>query len=353
MKPQHLRSLDRVLVFLSIILSTLLLLAPLYPKARVYAEDVSVQAASTPAAQQANTVQFTDTSSSGSESVSPVNIGVSLDFPAISEVTVTYAATGGTASAEVDYSFTAPVSNDVSDGRNIFVSGGVATIAEGESTTDIVLYVIDDTTVEDDETVVITLTEPSGALLGENDTYTYTILDNDATDWTIEKTATPETVEAGADVGIGIAISNASEDPDYLTMVTDVIPTGFTYKGSCQLTMPDDSVETCSPEIDGENLTWTFPEGGSGSIYLDPGESVNISYLLEASITEGSFEESACIVTPFNICDAAGTTVNVVSAEEPDLPETGSNVLGLIGAVALGLLCMLSYVVVRVAKRSR
>jgi hypothetical protein len=70
----------------------------------------------------------------------------------------------GTAQADSDYT---PVN-------------GVISIPAGQTTATFALPILDDMLDEDDETIVLTLSNPSGAALGDNATLTLTLLDNDA-----------------------------------------------------------------------------------------------------------------------------------------------------------------------------
>ncbi len=112
----------------------------------------------------APTVQFTSATGSGSESVTSVNIPVSLNTASGQTVTVQYAVTGGTATGGgVDYT----------------LNSGTLTFTAGTTTQNISMTVVNDTIAESNETVIVTLSSPSNATLGTNTTYTYTIIDND------------------------------------------------------------------------------------------------------------------------------------------------------------------------------
>jgi hypothetical protein len=109
-------------------------------------------------------VYFESTSSRGDESVTAVNITVSLSEVSTQVVTVDYAVTGGTAAGGgIDYT----------------LSAGTVTFSPGETSKTISLEIIDDSDIENDETIEITLSNPVNALLGTNTLHTYTIEDND------------------------------------------------------------------------------------------------------------------------------------------------------------------------------
>jgi hypothetical protein len=113
-------------------------------------------------------IQFTTTSSSGLESVSPVNFEVSLSevsgIDASASFTVTGTATGG--------------------GFDYTLADGTITVPAGSTTADITATITNDGEVELSETIVVTLSSPTNATLGTNTVFTYTINDNDSFGYT-------------------------------------------------------------------------------------------------------------------------------------------------------------------------
>lgn len=111
-------------------------------------------------------VQFSLANSDGNEDDTNPTIEVSLNFSIGSDVTIDYAATGGTATGtNIDY----------------LLTSGTLTIAEGQTSANINLGVIDDSSEEGDETIIVTLATPSSNVsLGGTSQHTYTIHDNDA-----------------------------------------------------------------------------------------------------------------------------------------------------------------------------
>jgi chitinase len=87
----------------------------------------------------------------GNTGTTPMAFNVTLSAASASSVTVHYAATGGTATSGVDYTL---------------AGTGTLTFAPGTTTQAITVNVIGDTQPEPDETVVITLSSPTGATLG-------------------------------------------------------------------------------------------------------------------------------------------------------------------------------------------
>ncbi|MFL2724911.1 MAG: Calx-beta domain-containing protein, partial [Gammaproteobacteria bacterium] len=112
------------------------------------------------------TVDFNTTSSSGAESVSSTALTVDLSAASSNNITVNYAVTGTASGSGTDYT--------LADGTLTITSGatsGTITIAD----------IIDDVSVEGNETVILTLSGPSNAVLGNDSVHTYTISDNDGT----------------------------------------------------------------------------------------------------------------------------------------------------------------------------
>jgi hypothetical protein len=139
-------------------------------------------------------ISFTTASSSGSESVTSVNLGVTLSNASTEAVTVNYAISGGTATNGQDYTFTT----------------GTLTFAPGETSKNVPLSIIDDTIDEPDETVQISLSSPVNGVLGTNPTHTYTILDNDAAPTVAFAAATSSGSEGTTPANLVVNLSAAS-----------------------------------------------------------------------------------------------------------------------------------------------
>ena len=114
----------------------------------------------------ATTVGFSSTSSNGDEGVIAVNIEVSLNAISGVNVSVDYSVTGTATGSGTDYTLA---------NGNLIISAGDLT---GNIT---VADIIDDSLDENDETIIVTLTNPTNAGLTSNTIHTYTINDNDPT----------------------------------------------------------------------------------------------------------------------------------------------------------------------------
>jgi hypothetical protein len=131
-----------------------------------------------------NTIQFSTTSSSGGEALTPANLQVALLTTDAADTTVQYSVTGGSASGSgVDYT----------------LASGTATVTAGNLTTNIPITIVNDSIDENDETIQVTLSSPSSnAVLGTNTVHTYTIQDNDTRGVTItESSGSTNVTEAG------------------------------------------------------------------------------------------------------------------------------------------------------------
>jgi len=109
-------------------------------------------------------IEFETWSSEAKEGVSPVLVGVTLSQPKNTTVTVDYSVVGGTATNGADY--------DLDDGTLTFEQGEVGPKY-------ISIDIVSDGLDEDDETIIVELSNPTGAgaLLGPKTQHTYTIID--------------------------------------------------------------------------------------------------------------------------------------------------------------------------------
>lgn len=156
------------------------------------------------------TVGFAAAASAGGENVSPAVLLVTLSASQPTQVTVHYAATGGTATGGgVDYT----------------LAPGTLTFAPGETEQSIPITIIDDTRNEADETIIVTLDSPDGATLNANPTHTYTINVNDGTIASYEVSASsPQT--AGVAFLTTVTAKNEFGNPVTTDSATVVTMTG-------------------------------------------------------------------------------------------------------------------------------
>ncbi len=126
----------------------------------MYFDDVSYTAATPPYP----AVQFESPASSGLETVSPAVLNVVLSQVQTQAVTVNYAVTGGTAT---------------SGGMDYTLLPGTLTLSPGETLKTVSLAIVSDGVVENDETISVTLSNPTGGVpLGTRTNHTLTIFDD-------------------------------------------------------------------------------------------------------------------------------------------------------------------------------
>ena len=125
----------------------------------------------------------------------------------------------GTADSGVDYT----------------LADGMLTINPSDTSGTInISSIVDDAVDESDETVIVTLSNPSNATLGGNDVHTYTITDNDAAP-TVEFTAASSSGdESVASAALTVDLSGPSSE----TVTVDYTVTGTASVSYTHLTLP-------------------------------------------------------------------------------------------------------------------
>ena len=140
-------------------------------------------------------VEFNTTSSSDAESVSSAGFTVDLSAVSRQNVTVDYAITGTATGSGTDYT----------------IANGTLTIVAGSTSGTItVASIVNDTLDESNETVIVTLSNPSNATLGSDDTHTYTINDNDSAPVVDFNTTSSNGAESVSAKAITVDLSTAS-----------------------------------------------------------------------------------------------------------------------------------------------
>ena len=105
-----------------------------------------------------------------------------------------------------------------------------------------------------------------------------------------------------------ITVRNGDDDPENLTQIHDLLPTGFSYvAGSTS------GITTADPSIVGQQLTW-----GLG-LLLNPGDSVTLTFDAQASVIEGNYCNEAW-VEPGQMKTSSGLTARIeVGSPSDDL----------------------------------
>jgi hypothetical protein len=118
-------------------------------------------------------VSFQVATASGGEASGSVTVNVTINAASDLPVAVSYAVTGGTATAGTDFT--------LANGTLNWAAGNTANKSFNIALTN---DVID----EDGETIVVTLDSPDNSQIGTNGTYTFTVNDNDTAGFTINAT---------------------------------------------------------------------------------------------------------------------------------------------------------------------
>jgi len=141
-------------------------------------------------------VAFDAASSSGSESTTSVNIGLSISLvDNTSNTTVDYAITGGTATNGSDYS----------------LSSGTVTFTTGQTTANIPVTITNDTKDEENQTFIISLSNPTNCNLNTPSEHTYTINDEDAAPNVNFSASSASGYESTSSASVQITLSAVSE----------------------------------------------------------------------------------------------------------------------------------------------
>ena len=166
----------------------------------------------------------------GDSGSTTLNFTVTLDSAATETVTVDWATSDGTAEAGTDYT----------------AGNETLTINTGDSSGTVSVTVLGDEVDEPNETFTVTLTNPSGATLG-NDTATGTITDDDDPP-TVTLVLTPDTItEAGGVSTVTATLDHPSSEATTVTVtaapVSPAVAGDYTLSGS-QLTIPEGATDS-------------------------------------------------------------------------------------------------------------
>ncbi|MFC2086962.1 Calx-beta domain-containing protein [Bacteroidota bacterium] len=210
------------------------------------------------------TVEFTLTGKTNAENVTLVTVFIqtsSIDI--VNDLTVQYAVSNGTATGGgIDYTLT----------------NGTATILAGDPNTSFNFNVIDDVIDENDETIIIELSNPTDANLGTNTTYTYTITDNDAIP-TIEFTQTSSGSDEGTSpASLEVSLSAASG----LDITVDYAVSGGTASSGTDFSLSDGTLTVTAGNTSANVSPTIFDDG---IVELD--ETIEVTISNESNATMG------------------------------------------------------------------
>jgi Dockerin type I domain/Calx-beta domain/Planctomycete extracellular len=279
------------------------------------------------------TLSFSTASQTAAESSGTATITVSLSAASDTDVTVPFTVAGN-ALNPADYSITtSPI-----------------TIAAGQTSASITVNIVDDTSDEPNETVVVTLGTPTGANLGAATVHTLTITDNDEpippsvtlssagqtvaeSAGTITFTATLSAASTTAVVLPFTLTGNASSNDFTITTSPLTIPAGQT-SGAISITVVDD---TTDESVESVVVTLGTPTGatlGATTVYTlvvtdndDPPLPTVAFSVANQSVDEnaGSISVTATlstisaadVVVPFTIAGSATSASDFTTSASP------------------------------------
>lgn len=142
-------------------------------------------------------IQFQTTSSSNSEAQTSVNLVIGINqVDNINPTSVNYSVTGGTATGSgIDYT----------------LASGTAIVNAGSTTTNINIAINNDVYNESNETIIVTISNSSNAVLGTNTQHTYTIMNDDAIP-TVQFTSSAQSAsETKTNVSLNLVLASETE----------------------------------------------------------------------------------------------------------------------------------------------
>lgn len=252
-------------------------------------------------------VNFTVPSGSGQENITSVGVQVSLNYPHTSDVSFSYAVTGGTATAGTDYSLVP----------------GTVTIPMGSVTGTFTISVINDAIVEPSETIITGISNPSpGLSIGTANSHTYTIL-NDDTVYASFSAATasgPEGNAAAAVTTLRIIVAGGiiNQPATLILMVSNGTASSADWsQTSNTVSIPAGDYTTPVPiSIPASVLTIL------GDLVVEPDETINLTMNTFVGVGAG-----ATVNSVYTILNDDNSTVSVTAAT-PVVNEGGPGAAG-------------------------
>ncbi|WP_286746315.1 Ig-like domain-containing protein [Roseivirga sp. UBA1976] len=238
-------------------------------------------------------ISFATTTSSGLESVGSASIVVNNDLASSNTITVDYTVTG-TATNGTDYT----------------LASGTLTFAANSTSENIAIAgIVNDEIVELDETVIITLSNPTNSILGANTVHTYTIMDDDQATVTIADVSADEddgsttvslVLDKAVDGGFSVDVSTVDgtatiADNDYTAVVDQTI----TFVGTA-----------------GETKTVTITLGSDNKLEANETIQVLMNNLIANTVSTSDIDVTDGATVTITNDDQAAVTIEDVQAIE-------------------------------------
>ena len=243
-------------------------------------------------------VTFSASTSSGSESVTSRSLSVVIPFASLQQIAVDYSVTGGTAGSGTDYS----------------LSSGSVLIEEGATSGTIVIpSIVDDSTEEADETIIITLSNPTNATLGSDIVHTVIINDNDFQEPVLTKTG-PQDDSTGVPINSDIVLTfNKVVDCETGTIEIKAADNSSSFA----VTLPNAIVTGCGTETITINLPTDLEHETEYYVLIENTAFDDVfgnSFSGNSDITEFNFTSFSTFVTIGNFCADSSISLTLQDA---------------------------------------
>jgi hypothetical protein len=270
------------------------------------------------------TVAFQSTTGAGPESKSG-SVQVTLSAPASKAVTVHYAVTGGTAVSGVNYK----------------LAPNTLTIGPGKTTGTISIPVIDDKRNDPDETLQLALSNPTGAFLGVNTSFTYTIQNTDPQPSVGFTAATGTAPESAISLNVPVTLSAASGQ-----VVTVAYTVGGGSAASGVNYTPASGTVTFNPGSKTASIPLTILDGSplvssqtvqitlSSPSYAALGAKSVFTYTIQATAAQVGFDVTPPVILPSATYSATTGDLTVSGVVNDDFAGATSLQVDLDGGAA-------------------
>ncbi|MCE7991917.1 MAG: BspA family leucine-rich repeat surface protein [Roseivirga sp.] len=232
-------------------------------------------------------ISFANAAASNPESITNVSIEVTQDMAGLVPSSIDYAITGTASGGGTDYT----------------LASGTLNFGAGDVSKNIDLTVVDDALIEEDETVIITLSNPQESSLGTQAVFSYTIANNDAL----------------------VTIEDVSQFEDGESfLVTATLEGNVTGGFSVDVSTADGTATVADNDYDavaGQTLSFSGTDGETQTFDISPG----FDSKLEANETFSVY-----------ISNLAGTNATVVISDEATLTITNDDTAAITMADASG-----------------
>ncbi|NDD04826.1 MAG: hypothetical protein EB078_07960, partial [Proteobacteria bacterium] len=245
-----------------------------------------------------------------SEGAGTVPLVLNLEYASFANATIPFTISG-TATNGVDFS----------------VSGLSITIPAGQASGTIDVTLLDDFSIESDETIIITMGTPTGALLGTTTTHVLTIADNDNQPTVSFNSASQTIAESGGTVTVGLTMSKtysldvtipftvtgtASRPQDHNLASGSVTIAAGNLTGSVSFSVVDDSLNESNETVILTMGSITNGNAGATSVHTvtitdnDPQPTIQF-----ASASQSRAESIGTVTLQVNLSAASSKTVSV------------------------------------------